>query len=200
MAVRHQGATSAPPSDHAPRLFASDDADNRLSPPARLVQLARATSLAERGLRRALQRHTSGLGLNDAELLVLWSAARGRSEGVAQHQLVAEIGLSAAQVSNLLDGLRRSGYVQSRRAENDRRRQLWRLEPPGEQLLSDALAEIGRLAEAVIDGLSVEDQAALEKLLHQVRIAADRSRESASADAARENSVSDDGRTNREAA
>jgi DNA-binding MarR family transcriptional regulator len=147
----------------------------QLSPPERLVWLAKAASLTERSLRRSLRQHAKAAGLNEAELLVLWTTARGGRPGVAQNHLVAEIGLSAAQVSNLLDGLRRGGLVTAQRAENDRRRQTWRLEDSGEKLLSAALGEIACLAEAIFQYLSPEDQMRLEDLLWRVRIGTDQS-------------------------
>jgi len=147
------------------------------APPERLVWLAKATSLTERSLRRSLQQHAKVAGLNEAELLVLWTTARAGRPGVAQNHLVAEIGLSAAQMSNLLDGLRRGGVIAAQRAENDRRRQTWRLEDAGKKLLSAALAEITCLADSIFHYLSPEDQVLLEDLLWRVRFAVGRSSE-----------------------
>jgi DNA-binding MarR family transcriptional regulator len=148
-----------------------------LTPPERLVWLAKAISVTERSLRRSLQQYAKVAGLNEAELLVLWTTARAGRPGIAQNHLVAEIGLSAAQVSNLLDGLRRGGMVAAERAENDRRRQTWRLEDSGNKLLSAALTEITCLAEVVFRYLSDEDRVLLEDLLWRVRIATGKSNE-----------------------
>ena len=141
-------------------------------PAQRLVQLAQAASLCGRDLRRALQERTRELELSDADLLVLWSCARADEGGVAQNALAEEIGLSAAQASGLLDRLRRSGLVCSRRPARDRRRQLWRLEPAGRQALDRAFEEIGGLAETVMGELSDANQSLLESLLSAVSRAA----------------------------
>lgn len=141
--------------------------------PARLAQLAQATSLCGRGLRRAIHERTRNLGLTDADLLVLWSCARRGDLGVAQSCLAREAGLSAAQTSGLLDRLRQTGLVSAHRPSGDRRRQLWHLEPEGERMLSAALAVIDGLAGAVLEHLSVADQLLLEKLLAAVENAAE---------------------------
>jgi DNA-binding MarR family transcriptional regulator len=135
---------------------------------SRLVRLTQATNLCGRGLRRALHGQTRELGLSDADLLALWACACGAERGVAQNQLVEEIGLSAAQTSGLLDRLKQRGLVASRRPAQDRRRQFWRLEPPGRELLADALARIGALAERVLNPLSHDEQESLERLLDLV--------------------------------
>lgn len=138
----------------------------------RLVRLAQAANLCGRELRRAIQGRTRELGLGDADLLVLWSCAGGADRGVAQNQLVEEIGLSPAQTSGLLDRLRQRGLVASRRPAQDRRRQLWRLEPDGRQLLSEALTRIVPLAESALLPLSSDEQTTLENLLTAVAGAA----------------------------
>jgi DNA-binding MarR family transcriptional regulator len=138
----------------------------------RLVQLAQATSLCGRELRRALQQWTRDLGLGDSDLLVLWSCARGGAPGVPQNGLADAVGLSPAQTSGLLDRLRQRGLVASRRPPRDRRRQLWRLEPKGLELLTCALGQICALADEVLSGLAVEDQRLLESLLAAVSASA----------------------------
>jgi DNA-binding MarR family transcriptional regulator len=110
--------------------------------------------------------------LGDADLLVLWSCAGGAERGVPQNLLVDEVGLSPAQTSGLLDRLRQRGLVTSRRPAQDRRRQLWRLEPDGRRLLGEALTRIAGLAESALLPLSCDEQSTLELFLEAVARAA----------------------------
>ena len=143
--------------DHAPEQRAG-----------RLVRLAQAATACGRQLRRALQGQTRELGLSDTDLMVLWSCGCCADRGVAQNHLVEEIGLSPAQTSGLLDRLKQRGLVASRRPAQDRRRQFWRLEPSGRELLCEALVRIAAAANGVLRPLSTADQALLENLLSTV--------------------------------
>jgi DNA-binding MarR family transcriptional regulator len=101
----------------------------------RWTAVVRGLSVCSRRMRRHLAEAASEEGLNDTEFLLL-AACRGASErGWAQSQLAEGVGLSAAQVSGLVENLRQRGWLQAQPSARDRRRQHWVLTQAGGQLL-----------------------------------------------------------------
>ena len=56
--------------------------------------------------------------------------------------MAREMAVSPAQVSGLVEQLRRKGLLEGRRSETDRRRQLWRLTTDGQATLDAMLADL----------------------------------------------------------
>lgn len=96
---------------------------------------------------------------------MLWACRRTPPGGLPQQELAAAMAVSAAQVSVLVEQLRRQGLLQGRRAQNDRRRQLWRLTPAGRARLQDVLADLSDWARAAADRLGADGPQALGRLL-----------------------------------
>ena len=77
-----------------------------------------------------LAEHAATIGLTDAELLVVWLAVRGMVQG----DLATAIGVSPALMSGTVERLRQQGLIEMHRSPVDRRRQVWRTTPRGQEL------------------------------------------------------------------
>jgi len=92
--------------------------------------------------RSQLKRHTERYGLGDRPFLVLWMLSSTSDESrtdcnaqeLNQVTLATALGMSPAQLSAVLEQLRRRQLVESRRSTADRRRQHWQLTPAGSSL------------------------------------------------------------------
>lgn len=87
--------------------------------------------------------------LTDTQLLVLWGIEQflpaSEGNGVGQSEVAQSLGISPAQVSGLVEQLRKQGDLDCRRAANDRRQQLWHLTPAGRERLRKALRCVATL-------------------------------------------------------
>lgn len=120
------------------------------SPPAesaadRLVALLHAVEGCCHALRRAIEQLAARHKLTTSQLTALWACV-GVSDGVGQSRLATEIGVSAAQASALVEGLRRRGLLAPRRTPDDRRRQHWSLTAEGRQTVASASVDLAGLA------------------------------------------------------
>lgn len=123
--------------------------DGTVRPAAEWLRLVQTVSLCGRQLRRALADLAAPRGLTDTECLILWACCEAPPEGQGQHELVALVGVSPAQLSGLVDQLGAKGWISGRRPAHDRRRQYWRLTPAGQALVEELLQEVTAwLAEA----------------------------------------------------
>lgn len=109
---------------------------------ARWLRMARELLPCVRDLRRTLELGAVAAELSDLELLLLASCGASPSEGQNQSLWAAELGLSNAHVSQLVEGLRKRGWMVGQRAANDRRRQVWRLTEEGRERLTQAVAQL----------------------------------------------------------
>ena len=81
-----------------------------------------------------------GLGLSETQVRLLWAlrstklAEKASQAPLDQTRLAAELGLSAAQTSSMVDRMRRQGAVISQSFPGDRRRQIWQLTAAGLEL------------------------------------------------------------------
>lgn len=157
-----------PPGSSAPRCGRDVD---------RLLEFIHAAGGAGRKLRALLDEHVRSFDLLGAECLLLWlCATRAHHAGWAQQDLANAVGISPAQMSTLVEGLRQRGLMEMKRSTIDRRRQVWRLLAQGEELLDQIRASLGTVA-VQIDGLipAHEQQAAhvvLAKLAEPAPVAA----------------------------
>ena len=106
-----------------------------------IMLIERLVSCSRR-IRCDLAARLSNLGLTEGEFFVLWACRLAPAEGVSQNELAVRIGVSAAQISSLVERLRATGYLEGRRDPADRRRQCWRLTTAGEDCLRTALASL----------------------------------------------------------
>lgn len=113
----------------------------------RLLRLVYRTSTAARQLRRLLAERVARWELSDSETLILWLCWRPGKSGRVQGELAAALGISPAQTSALVEGLRKRGFLGQERSPLDRRRQIWRLTASGEALLESMGTAITDLAD-----------------------------------------------------
>lgn len=96
-----------------------------------------------RQMRRGMAAASRRVGMGETELLALWACSFEAGNGINQSRLCSRLGVSPAQVSGVVDSLRRRGLLTCDRDQADRRRQRWRPTPEG----LAALAEVCRHAE-----------------------------------------------------
>ena len=123
----------------------------------RLLRLVYRTSTSARQLRRLLAERVARWNLSDSEMLILWLCGRPGKSGTVQGELASALGISPAQTSALVEGLRKRGLLQQERSPLDRRRQIWRLSAAGENLLGQMGPVITDLAERFEAELSVDE-------------------------------------------
>jgi DNA-binding MarR family transcriptional regulator len=116
-------------------------------------------------LRRRLAEVAGAIDLSDAELLVLWFCHGG---GQVQVELAAAIGISPSQMSGLVERLRSRELVAMHRSATDRRRQVWRTTPAGENLLGEIAAQLDALGAIIQGGLSTAEQQTVESLCQRL--------------------------------
>jgi len=131
--------TGTTPAEAAPR-------DSDAMP---LVQLIHEISKCYRSMRTVLRSHARRWTLSDTEFLVLWLCQRACPEGVGQSELAAAAGVSAATMSGLVEQLRQRGYLDPRRNQDDRRRQLWRPTAEGRDLLEKIETQLAESFQAI---------------------------------------------------
>ncbi|OHB67521.1 MAG: hypothetical protein A2V70_15545 [Planctomycetes bacterium RBG_13_63_9] len=137
-------------------------------PAARWIELAGRISVCDRLFRRELDEQAARWQLSASELATLCTCHDTTTNALAQTEIVAILAASPAQVSGLVDRLRRRGVLQGRRAADDRRRQLWHLTPLGQEMLRDVLANLDDWARPLEDELGVEQSGALTWLLDRL--------------------------------
>lgn len=134
-------------------------------PAARLIELAERILVCGRMFRDELTQQTGRWQLSGPEFSVLWVCRGAPSAGLGQSEFAAKLAVSAAKVSGLVERLRRQGLLEGRRAEADRRRQLWRLTTAGRARLQAVLADLADWAGPLDHSLEVEYSDALMRLL-----------------------------------
>lgn len=107
------------------------------------LALAERVIALARQIRRGMAAAGRPAGMGETELLALWACSFEAAAGINQSRLCARLGVSPAQVSGVVDSLRRRGLLTCDRDQSDRRRQRWRPTPEG----LAALAEVCRHAE-----------------------------------------------------
>jgi DNA-binding MarR family transcriptional regulator len=127
-------------------------------PPAeQLLRLIHWTSAASRQLRRLLAEIAAACDLSDSELLVVWLC---QAAGRVQVELASAVGVSPAQMSGIVERLRRRGLVAMHRPAGDRRRQVWKTAAAGQALLSQVARPLADLAAGLSQRVESQDQLA----------------------------------------
>ncbi len=137
-------------------------------PAARWIELAQRTLACGRMFRDDLTQQTGRWRLSEPEFSVLWTCRQALPAELGQNELAAKLAVSAAQVSGLVEQLRREGLLEGRRGKADRRRQLWRLTPVGMARLQAVLADLADWAAPLGEQLQAGDPEALLRLLDQL--------------------------------
>lgn len=144
--------------------------DDLISPPTRgdrLLALVHRTSCAARQLRRRLAALADNAGLSDNEVLVLW-LAEGVAGGLVQGDLATAIGISPAQMSGIVERLRKRGLIAMERSPLDRRRQVWRSTLAGGEVLESLKPGLFAIAEHLDALVSPDEQQAAVALCQQL--------------------------------
>ena len=95
-------------------------------------------------IRRLTTPAAESVGLREVEFRLMTMLAWDDQSGIGQRELARRLGVSDAQVSGLVERLRRCDLLAASRCRKDRRRQLWRLTEPGRRLLDDATEQFDR--------------------------------------------------------
>jgi DNA-binding MarR family transcriptional regulator len=119
---------------------------------------------------RAVNDEMSGCGLSIARTKVL---RRLHEQGPArQNTLATEFGLSPHSITDIVDGLERSGLAERRPDPTDRRAKLVAITEAGEACLGVATTTRDRALTQIFGALSEEDRATLLRLLDSLDEAA----------------------------
>jgi DNA-binding MarR family transcriptional regulator len=113
---------------------------------ARMVSLVHAIEGCSQALRTAVESIAVRQELNATQLLALWVCGEATTE-LAQSELAARIGVSAAQASALVEQLRRRNLLEARRAADDRRRQHWSITSAGRTVIEAVVGDFAMLGE-----------------------------------------------------
>lgn len=109
------------------------DIAQQIDAACRLVAVGRAMA---RQLGNLVRSH----GINEAEFRLLWLLLD--VSALDQKHIAQQLGLSTAQVSGLVERLRRRGLLVASSVSGDRRRQLWQLSLSGKELAQKIVADL----------------------------------------------------------
>lgn len=125
--------------------------------PSLLDRLLTISDLFERDMERAF----AGTGLTRARVAVLWVL---QLDGPSTQQRIAErIGVSARNVSALVDALQARGYVARTPHPDDRRAVHVALTPSAVATMTTMQRDHAELAASLLDAVAPPDRAALER-------------------------------------
>lgn len=132
------------------------------------LRLVLHVSTVARAARRQLAEQVAGSELSEQEFLVLWlcgddAALTHRGQG----ELAEVVGVSPAQMSGLVDRLRRRNLLQFERLGRDRRRQVWQLTPDGQTLLAEVCRQLAIAGGQLTGNLLETEQQQLLSLLER---------------------------------
>lgn len=104
-------------------------------------------------LRGAIAEDVRAAGLSESEFRLLWISGSAGPVGVNQTELSQRLAVSPAQVSALVEQLRRKELLFGQRSSSDRRRQCWRLTPKGRALVASLAAQLNPRAQRWLERL-----------------------------------------------
>lgn len=105
-------------------------------------------------LRGAIAESVRPAGLSETEFRLLWLCRQSDPRGVNQTELRERLAVSPAQVSALVEQLRRKQLLLGQRSPSDRRRQCWRVTSEGRALVASLAAQLNPLAQRWLERLS----------------------------------------------
>jgi DNA-binding MarR family transcriptional regulator len=114
----------------------AQDLTRQIEDACRLIAAGRSTA-------RRLDSLVRDYDLNEAGFRLLWTLKK-KPAFLDQKQLADELGLSAAQVSSLVERLRMHELIEARTAPGDRRRQPWKLTSSGRKLIEKIVREFAK--------------------------------------------------------
>ena len=125
---------------------ASDDATLRQTFGYHIGEMARLW-------RGQIDRHVRPLGLSFMQWVTLLQLSRA-TDDVVQKDLAQAVGIEGPTMVGVLDRLVRAGLVERRVAAHDRRANTVHLTAAGRAILRAADKEVGKLRDALLEGLS----------------------------------------------
>jgi DNA-binding MarR family transcriptional regulator len=131
---------------------------------ASIVQLL---TVGSRKLRRVFGQRAATLDLSETQFLFLFACSRVDG-GLCQSDLAEQTGLSAAQVSGLVDQLERRGLLEVGRSVTDRRRRLCLPSDQARAHLDQILTQVAPLARQLRDQIGQPAQDQLRETLHSL--------------------------------
>jgi len=146
----------------------SGDDFSALAATERLTQLIYRASHSGRRLRRWLAEHVAHWKLGDNEFLVLWLCDAQRNSGLGQGELAAATGVSPAQMSSLVEGMRQRELIAVQRLAGDRRRQVWQITGTGQTLLGEVRTSLADLAARLEQQITSDEQAAAADIFQRL--------------------------------
>jgi len=129
-----------------------------------LEQVAASTRLVRHELTRALAVH----GVGESQFSILWICQQASGEGISQSDIASRLAISAAHISGLVEQLRRSGWLDGHRDVADRRRQVWRTTPAGQNFVAALVASLAAWLRRAEPGLAQIDAAQLHDLTQRL--------------------------------
>lgn len=96
-----------------------------------LIGMAIEMASCEKTMRAAIAQVVSPFDLTDNAFFVLVLCHQHLQKPLPQSKLAKKVGLSPAQLSHLVEQLRKDGWIQAERGQSDRRRQYWSLTEDG---------------------------------------------------------------------
>jgi DNA-binding MarR family transcriptional regulator len=149
-----------------PRSLSVGTKEQALDERALMHLVGYATALAGVALIKPAAVELSRLDLRMAEFSML--ALLDSNEQVNQKSLGETLAISPPNLAVAIDRLVEKGFVRRERNERDRRQQLIRLTPTGQQRIREAVRVTRHAEEGVLSALSAAERATLIELLHRV--------------------------------
>lgn len=134
------------------------------------AEISRLLTLAYRRLSRLM---SDLVPLTESELMVLWACLDAPPDGLAQVALSENLGMSPAQISQLVDRLGEVGLLDSTRSRKDRRRRLWKLTDTGRETLFEAGCKMAVRVVEFDDRLNSLELGTLKDFLERLSAEAD---------------------------
>lgn len=131
------------------------------------LQLVLHTGAVTRAGRRRLAEQVADCDLSEQEFLVLWLCGDQSLMHRGQGELAEVVGVSAAQMSGLVERLRRRSLLRFERLGTDRRRQVWQLTDEGHSLLAELCQLLSSQAAELRGQLTSAEQLQLLALLER---------------------------------
>lgn len=128
------------------------------------AEVARLLTLSQ----RSLQRLIAGMEPVEADWVLLWVCSQAPPQGMPQVAFAHALGISAAQVSVMVERLREQGWLESTRCVSDRRKRLWRVTESGLAILHQAGAELTRRIDCLESPIELTELDSLRQLLEKL--------------------------------
>ncbi len=106
------------------------------------IELIEDVTVCSRVLRRDAAEATGQFELSDSLFWLIWACRNAPPGGLSQNQLASAMAISDAQVSALVEQLRRRDFLTAHRGASDRRRQFWTLTSHGTAIFGELIASL----------------------------------------------------------